>query len=141
MFVELVIPYLQARIERVRRHTGAAFFHHTCGSVFELIPHMLDAGVEILNPIQPRTRHMEPARLKHAFGDRLTFWGAIDTYQVLPYGTPQEVRAEVKQRIDDLGHGGGYVICSVHNIQPEVSPENVLAMFDAADAYGRYPLK
>jgi len=80
-------------------------------------------------------------KLKREFGDKLTFWGAIDTHQVLPYGTPGDVREEVRRRIRDLGPGGGYVVCSVHNIQPEVPPANVVAMFDSAYELGRYPLR
>lgn len=79
--------------------------------------------------------------LKTEFGDRLAFWGAVDTHHVLPRGTPEDVHSEVRRRIMDLGPGGGYVLCSVHNIQPEVPPENVVAMFDAAYQFGRYPLK
>jgi uroporphyrinogen decarboxylase len=129
MFVELVIPYLQARIERVRHHTGAAFFHHTCGSVFELIPHMLDAGVEILNPIQPRTRHMEPARLKQAFGDRLTFYGGVDTQWLLPRGSVEEVEAATRELIGILGASGGYILSAAHTLQEDVPDENILAFY------------
>ena len=76
--------------------------------------------------------------LKREFGDRLAFWGAIDTQHVLPFGTPDEVRAEVRRVIDCLGKGGGYVVSSVHNLQREVPPENIIAMFDEARSYGRY---
>jgi uroporphyrinogen decarboxylase len=80
-------------------------------------------------------------RMKAEFGDKLTFWGAIDTHHVLPHGSPEDVRKEVKQRILDLGPGGGYVVCSVHNLQPEVPGANTAAMFDAVDEFGWYPLK
>jgi len=82
----------------------------------------------------------ETARLKAEFGDRLTFWGAIDTRHVLPYGALHDVRTQVQRRINDLGPVGGYVVCPVHNIQPEVLPENVVAMYDEAYEFGRYPL-
>jgi uroporphyrinogen decarboxylase len=96
----------------------------------------------VLNPVQVSAAGMgNTKQIKSAFGDRLTFWGAIDTHQVLPYGTPKEVREEVRQRIMDLGPGGGYVVCPVHNVQPEVPPENVVAMYDAAYELGRYPLR
>ena len=102
---------------------------------------LIEIGMEALNPVQVSAGGMgDTKKLKREFGDRLAFWGAIDTYQVLPFGTPDEVREEVRRRIADLGPGGGYVICSVHNIQPEVPPENVVAMFDAAHELGRYPL-
>jgi len=80
-------------------------------------------------------------KLKREFGDKLTFWGAIDTHQALPYGTPGDVREEVRRRIRDLGPGGGYVVCPVHNIQPEVPPGNVVAMYESAYELGRYPLR
>jgi uroporphyrinogen decarboxylase len=81
---------------------------------------------------------MEPERLKAEFGDRVTFWGGIDTQRILPFGTPDEVRAEVRRIIDILGPGGGFVLNSVHNIQAEVPPENVVAMFDEARSYRRH---
>ncbi|HQB53936.1 MAG TPA: uroporphyrinogen decarboxylase family protein [Sphaerochaeta sp.] len=78
--------------------------------------------------------------MKRDFGDRLAFWGAIDTHRVLPYGSVSDVRDEVRRRIKDLAPGGGYVLCSVHNIQPDVPPENMMAMFESAYEYGRYPI-
>ena len=113
---------------------------HSCGNVYPLIPDLIDAGVDILNPIQVSAREMEPARLKREFGDRLAFSGAIDTQHVLPYGSPLEVEEEVRRRIQELGPGGGYMIASVHNLQPDVPPENVVAMFRAGMKHGRYPL-
>ena len=98
-------------------------------------------GVDILNPVQVSANKMhDTKRLKGEFGDRLTFWGAIDTHRVLPFGRPDEVRSEVRRRIEDLGPGGGYVVSSVHNIQSEVPPENIVAMFDEASQFGQYPL-
>ena len=93
----------------------------------------------MLNPVQVAAKNMEPERLKAEFGDRMAFWGGINSQQVLPYGTPEEVRAETHRIIDVLGAGGGYVLNSVHNIQPEVPPENVVAMFDTGMAH-RYPM-
>ena len=129
MFAELVKPYLQARIEQIRRFTDAAFFHHTCGSVFELIPHLLDAGVDILNPIQPRTRNMEPERLKQAFGDRLTFYGGVDTQYLLPQGTVAEVEQATRALIRTLGASGGYILSAAHTLQDDVPDENILAFY------------
>ncbi len=82
----------------------------------------------------------DTAKLKKEFGNRLVFWGAVDTHHVLPYGTAAEVKEEVRRRIQDLAPGGGFVICSVHNIQQDDPPENITAMFEAACKYGRYPL-
>jgi uroporphyrinogen decarboxylase len=110
--------------------------------VYPLIEDFIEIGAEVLNPIQVSTAGMgDTAKMKQDFGDRLAFWGAIDTHRVLPYGTPEDVREEVRRRIGDLGPGGGYVLCSVHNIQPDVPPENMMAMFESAYAYGAYPLK
>jgi len=81
---------------------------------------------------------MDPARLKEEFGDRLAFWGGIDTQKVLPFGKPEEVRQEVRRIIDCMGKGGGYILASVHNIQVEVPPENIIAMFEEGKSYGKY---
>jgi uroporphyrinogen decarboxylase len=94
-------------------------------------------GIDALNPIQVSAGDMVTERLKREYGRELTFWGGIDTQKVLPTGTPAEVREEVKRRIDHLRENGGYVLCAVHNIQPEVPPENVVAMYEAAIEYGR----
>ncbi|HEX2922598.1 MAG TPA: uroporphyrinogen decarboxylase family protein, partial [Chloroflexota bacterium] len=113
---------------------------HTCGSVYLLLPDLIDIGVQVLNPIQVQAESMSPLLLKKEFGDKLSFWGAVDTQHVLPQGTTQEVEDEVRQRIHQLGQGGGYMVAAVHNIQPDVPLENVLAMYDAARKYGNYPL-
>ncbi|MGE5620599.1 MAG: uroporphyrinogen decarboxylase family protein [Sphingomonadaceae bacterium] len=113
---------------------------HTCGSVHSLLPDLIDVGVQVLNPIQVSARDMEPARLKAEFGSHLSFWGGIDSQHVLPYGTTEDVRAEVRRRVAEMGRGGGYMLAAVHNIQPDVPIENVLAMFDEAREAGRYPL-
>jgi uroporphyrinogen decarboxylase len=132
MFHDLITPYLKRRIEHIRTFGSAHFFHHTCGSVHALIPELLSCGVEILNPIQPRVRDMEPDRLKRDFGDRLTFYGGVDTQQLLPHGTPDEVFAATKDLIATLGHDGGYVLSAAHCILGDVPLENVLAMYKAA---------
>ncbi len=132
--------------DRYRRYFGfikskaphVKVFFHTCGSVYDLIPDLIETGVDILNPVQVSAAKMDPARLKREFGDALSFWGGIDTHRVLPHGTPEGVRDEVKRRIDELAPGGGYVLNSVHNIQADVPPENITAMFEACQEYGRY---
>lgn len=132
MFRQVVRPYFEERIGYTRRFTDAAFFHHTCGSVFTLIPDLIEAGVDILNPIQPHATDMEPERLKQAFGDRLTFYGGVDTQVLLPRGTPEEVEASVREVIGVLGRGGGYILSAAHTLQEDVPPENVVAMYRAA---------
>ena len=132
MFHDLIVPYLAERVRHIRAFTDAAFFHHTCGAVFPLIPELIEAGVDILNPIQPRTTDMEPARLKAAFGDRLTFYGGVDTQYLLPQGPPERVAAETAELIRVLGRDGGYILSAAHCIQEDVPLENVLAMYRAA---------
>jgi uroporphyrinogen decarboxylase len=105
---------------------------HCCGSIVDLLPDMIDAGLDAVNPVQTNTRDMEPARLKAEFGDRLVLWGGgCDTRRVLPHGTPEEIREHVFRNLDILAPGGGFVFQQVHNIQADVPPENIVAMFDA----------
>jgi uroporphyrinogen decarboxylase len=136
MFETLVKPYYEERIAYTKKFTKARYFHHTCGSVYSLIPHLIGAGVNILNPIQPGARDMEPEKLKKAYGDQLTFWGGIDTQHTLPYGTKEEVKEEVWRILDAMGaERGGYVLAPAHNIQPDVPPENIIALFEAGREY------
>ena len=132
MFRQQVKPRWQAVFDRVRTlapHTRR--FFHSCGNVRPLIPDFIEIGVEILNPVHIRATGMEPAALKRDFGDVLSFWGgAVDTQGVLPYGTPQEVRDDVKRNIEALAPGGGYVFNTVHNIQADVPVENIIAMYE-----------
>lgn len=107
------------------------FFFHSCGAVYELIPELLEIGIDILNPVQVSARRMDPKKLKKEFGECLTFWGGIDTQWVLPFGDTQKVRDEVKRRIDELAPGGGYVFGTVHDIQADVPPQNIVAMWES----------
>lgn len=134
MFRALVLPYFAERVRWLRRFTDATFFHHSCGSVVAVIPDLIDAGVQILNPIQPRAAGMEPERLKREFGDRLTFYGGVDTQILLPRGTPAEVEAATRELIGVLGRDGGYVLSAAHIVQEDVPEANVLAMFRAGRA-------
>ena len=102
-----------------------------------LLPDFIEIGVETLNPVHIRATGMEPATLKRDFGDALAFWGGgVDTQGVLPYGTPQEVRDDVRRNLDALAPGGGYVFNTVHNIQADVPVENILAMYEALRGEG-----
>lgn len=140
MFRDMVKPRLAKLIEVLRSKTDAKIWFHSCGSVYYAVPDLIDISIDVLNPIQVMAAEMDTVRLKREFGDRLAFWGGIDTQQVLPFGTPDDVRAEVKQRIADLAPGGGYVLASVHNIEADVSGENIWAMYQTAHQYGQYPL-
>lgn len=137
LYRRLIKPRHRRMNEVVKRH-GKPIIYHCCGSVYAFLPDLLDVGIDALNPIQVSAAEMDPKRLKREFGQDLTFWGGIDTQKMLPFGTPEEVREEVKRRIDDLAEGGGYILCAVHNIQSEVPPENIVAMYEAALEYGQY---
>jgi uroporphyrinogen decarboxylase len=128
---------LLAHIKGLAPH--AHIFFHACGSVYDILPDLIEVGVDILNPVQVAAAKMGSRELKREFGDSLTFWGGgVDTQHVLPLGTPEQVRDEAKRRIDDFAPGGGFVFTTVHNIQADVSPANVLAMREAVREYGVY---
>ncbi len=140
-FDDLIAPYHKRLFDWVHANTRWKVFFHCCGAIYPIIGALIDCGVDILNPVQTSAVGMDPAQLKAEFGDRLVFWGGgVDTQRVLPHGTPDEVRAQVRERIRILGPGGGFVFNQVHNIQEDVPVDNVLAMLDAVHTYGRYPL-
>lgn len=137
LYRRLIKPY-HARMAQAIKRFGKPVLLHSCGSVAAFIPDLIEVGFDALHPIQVSAKDMDSARLKREYGRDITFWGGVDTQRVLPLGTPQEVREEVRRRIADLGSGGGYVLGAVHNIQAEVPVENILAMFEAAREFGRY---
>ncbi len=124
----------------LKSKTNAKICLHSCGSVYAFLPDLIEAGFEVLNPIQTTATGMNSARLKREFGKDLVFWGAIDTQKVLPFGTPLDVEREVEEKIRELGVGGGYIVASCHNIQAQTPVANVTTMFEAAQKYGQYPL-
>jgi uroporphyrinogen decarboxylase len=135
---ELVKPLHRELFDFLHAHTDARILFHSCGSVRTLIPDLIEIGVDILNPVQVSAAGMDSAELKLEFGRDLAFWGGgVDTQRVLGAGTPSEVRAEVRRRIADLAPGGGFVFATVHNIQPNVPPENVIAMWETLREAGR----
>jgi uroporphyrinogen decarboxylase len=141
---ELYRRHIKPRHERLfsfikKKAPNVHIFFHCCGSIYDLIPDLIEIGVDILNPVQVSATKMDTKMLKKEFGDALTFWGGgVDTQKVLPFGTPGEVREEVKRRIDDLAPGGGFVFSAVHNIQADVPPENIMAMWETLQRYGKY---
>lgn len=139
LYRQLIKPR-QAKLYRyIKDRCSAKLFLHSCGSVYKLIPDFIEIGVDILNPVQVAAQDMDSARLKKEFGRDLVFWGGgCDTQHVLPFATPDEVREEVRRRIEDFAPGGGYVFNQVHNIQVGVPPENIEAMFEAALEFGVY---
>ena len=139
---EMIKPYQAEQIAAIKERCDAKLFLHTDGSVYPLIGDFIEIGVDILNPVQVSARDMgDTARLKREFGRQLSFCGAVDTHSVLPNGSTDDVRAEVRRRIGDLGPGGGYILAAVHCMQPDIPPENALAMFDEARSAGAYPLR
>lgn len=139
---ELYMPFHKQVNDWVHQHTPWKTFIHTCGSVMALIPDFIEAGFDILNPVQTSAAEMDPRELKARFGDRIVFWGGgVDTQRTLPFGTPEEVREQVRERIRIFGRGGGFVFNTVHNVQARVPVENLLALYEAVREYGRYPLE
>ena len=139
MYRAMIKPY-QARVyEYIRNRSCAYLFLHSCGSIAALIPDLIEIGVQILNPVQTSARDMEPAALKRRWGKEIVFWGGgCDTQHVLPDGTPEDVRRDVRARVAALKPGGGFVFTQIHNILAGVPPENIVAMFDAAREAGSY---
>ncbi|MDI3543415.1 MAG: hypothetical protein PWP57_1020 [Candidatus Atribacteria bacterium] len=137
---EIIKPYHKEYFKNLKTMAPQAqLLYHSCGSIFSFIPDLIEVGVDILNPVQVSAQNMDTKILKERFGKELSFWGAIDTTKVLPQGTKEEVKREVRKRIDDLGPGG-YVLTSVHDVQPDVPPENVVTMFEEAKKYGVFSL-
>jgi hypothetical protein len=129
---KLYQPFHRRVNDWVHRHTGWKTFCHSCGSVIALLPDMIDAGFDILNPVQCSAAGMDPQTLKNTFGDRITFWGGgVDTQKTLPFGTPEEIRREVRRRIEIFGRGGGFVFNTVHNVQANTPAENLVALYEA----------
>ncbi len=133
---DLFLPY-QKRINGwIHRHTNWKTFMHCCGGIVPLLDAVVEAEFDILNPVQCSAKGMDARRLKREYGDRLVFWGGgVDTQKTLPFGKPQEVRDEVRERIEIFGPGGGFVFCTIHNIQANTPIENVLAMFEVVREY------
>ncbi|MFO7631169.1 MAG: uroporphyrinogen decarboxylase family protein [Caldilinea sp.] len=133
---QLFKPRHKILTDYVKQHSSMHTFLHSCGSIYKLLPDLIEAGFEIINPVQTIARDMEPKRLKQEFGKDLTFWGGgADTRFTLNRGTPEDVKADVRRNIEALAPGGGFVFNTVHNILPDVPPANIVAMFEAIDEY------
>ena len=129
-------PYLREMI-RVFHDLGVTVMYHSCGSIVPIIEDLIKVGVDILEPIQTSATGMDPAFLKKAYGDRVSFHGGVDEQEVLPYGTPEQVAAEVEQLATTLGAKGGYILMASHSFQPDIPCENVVAMYKAAARCGQ----
>jgi hypothetical protein len=131
-FRDLYFPYYRRLLDWIHKNSRWQCFKHSCGSVVRFIPSFIEAGFDILNPVQCSAVGMEAAELKAHFGDRLTFWGGgVDTQRTLPFGSPQEVRRQVLERCEVFAAGGGFVFNSIHNLQARTPVANIVAMFDA----------
>jgi uroporphyrinogen decarboxylase len=138
IFRKHIKPRTAKLFDIVKSSSRAKIVFHSCGAISEIIDDLIEIGVDAINPVQVNAVDMEPRSLKARFGDRVTFWGGIDSQKTLPFGTTDEVQREVKRIIEILGKHGGYVLSAVHNIRNEVGPENVIAMFTSCRKYGRY---
>ncbi len=140
---DILIPAYRKLIGAVKNKADVKVLFHICGASRFLFEELISAGVDAVNPVQVAAEGMDDtAELKRVFGDRLTFWGGgCDTQHVLPHGTTEEVRREVRRRIGDLAPGGGFIFCPVHNIQAGVPPENIVAMFDELSRWDSYPIR
>ena len=142
LYQRLLKPVHADMIRAVKAHpSGTRVMFHSCGSIMRFIPDFIENGVDILHPIQVAAKNMDPAQIKAGYGDRLCFLGGVDAQHNLREGTPATVAAEVEQRIQQMGHGGGYILAPSHNIGDDVPLENILAFFEAARACGVYPLQ
>ncbi len=142
LYREIHKPRHRRLTDLIHRKTEAKVFFHSCGAIYWALPDIIESGMDIINPVQVSAKDMETDRLKREFGRDLVFWGGgADATEVMPFATPQGVKEEVKQRIHDLAPAGGFVFSSIHNIQAEVPPANIVALFEAAYEYGQYPIR
>ena len=136
IYRRMIKPHQAMVIGRVKKAAPVKVVFHCCGAIADLIDDLVEIGVDAINPVQVAAKGMDPERLKRDFGDKMAFWGGVDTQRIMPQGDEDEVRAATRHIIDTLGTGGGLVLTAVHNIQPDVPPANVLAMYDEARRYG-----
>lgn len=137
LYRQILKPRLKQIVNSIQNLADVKIVYHSCGAVDNFITDLIDVGIDALNPIQVSAIGMNTAVLKEKYGDHLAFWGGgCDTQSVLPFGTENEVRKEVIRRIDDLAPGGGYIFNTVHNIQADVPPDNVISVFKTAADYG-----
>jgi uroporphyrinogen-III decarboxylase len=135
-FRNLYFPYYKQVNDWIRSHTPWKTFKHSCGAVSKFLPSFIEAGFDILNPVQCSATGMEPEQLKASFGDQLVFWGGgVDTQRVLPFGTATEVREQVLRRCEIFAPSGGFVFNSIHNVQAATPVENIVAMIDAVHEF------
>lgn len=142
LFEELFLPGFSVLNAWIHENTTWKTWIHTCGSVTRILPHIVDGGFDVINPVQTSAAGMDARWLKETFGGKITFWGGgIDTQKTLPFSTPEEVVREVAENVTVFAPEGGFVFNTIHNVQHGTPPENIAAAYDAAYEYGHYPLK
>lgn len=142
LYRKLIKPRQKELISVIKSKTKAKVFFHICGDATPFLDDLIEVGVDIINPVQVTAANMDTSVLKKRWGEQIVFWGGgCDTQRILPFGTREEVREEVKHRIQDLAPGGGFVFTQVHDIQANTPPENIVAMLEAVREFGRYPLQ
>jgi uroporphyrinogen-III decarboxylase len=135
-FRSLYLPHYKQMCDWIHAHTSWKVFKHSCGAVSRFIPSFIEAGIDILNPVQCSAAGMEPEQLKAAYGRDIVFWGGgVDTQKVLPFGAPAEVREQVLRRCEVFAPGGGFVFNTIHNIQAQTPVANIVAMLDAVHEF------
>jgi uroporphyrinogen decarboxylase len=141
LYREIYKPRHRRLTDLIHRKTQAKTFLHSCGSIYWALPDIIDSGIDIINPVQISAKDMETDRLKREFGRDLVFWGGgADATEVMTFASPEGIKEEARKRIRDLAPGGGFVFAPVHNIQANVPPANIVALFEAAYEYGAYPI-
>jgi uroporphyrinogen decarboxylase len=146
MFRNLLLPRLRRRVEAARKtlseiNPECKIMLHSCGSIRKFLPDLIEAGIQIIDPVQPLAAEMDSIELKRDFGNKLSFHGGVDIQKVLPFGTETEVIAETRKRIKAFGPGGGYILSSSHNVQADTPPANFMTMVKAAHEFGVYPIQ
>ena len=139
MYRNIAKPRHKELFDYIHKNSNARIFFHSCGSIRAVIPDLIEIGCDIINPVQVSAAGMDSAELKREFGKDITFWGGgVDTQRVLGVGTPEQVREDVKRRLNDLMPGGGFIFNTVHNIQSNVPVENIIAMWETVQEFGKY---
>ncbi len=138
---KFIHPYTKQIIENIKKYAPhVKIYRHACGSCYHVMKDFIELGIDVVHPVQPQARYNEPWRLKKEFGMDITLCGGIDIQTWLPTGTPEQVKEEVKKVMEVYAPGGGFIIAPTHNIEPDTPPENIIAAFDAALEYGKYPI-
>jgi len=139
LYEKMIKPLERKLSNKIHELVDAKINYHSCGAIAQFIPHFTEIGYDIINPVQISAFDMEPCSLKKRFGETMSFWGGLcNSQKTLPFGTPKQIREEVKKNFECLKPGGGFVASNIHNITAEVPPQNIVAMFDAALEFGNY---